>query len=95
MKKYIRLLFFIILAPTLFSLQADDRNDDYHHTYGKTLFYPRSPGLNKAQESAGIARFIEPCDSCTFEGFYFLTAEFDTSFNKNEIGQFLFFNGST
>lgn len=85
---------FISLMP-ITSLDAQSTFNDHHETFGKTFYNPRSPGLNKAQESSGVARFIGPSETCSVDGFIDITSEFGISFNKAAIGQFIFFNGSS
>ncbi len=88
-----------IITTLLFSLflsvQADNSFDDHRETFGKTFFNPRSPSLNKAQESSGVARFMWPSQDCTINGFASVASEFAISFNKNAVGQYIFFNGSS
>ncbi len=97
MKHVNTLLYLALLASSTFfsHLHAGDLFFDHHETFGKTFYNPRSPGLNKAQESSGVARFIGPSEDCTVEGFFDITSEFGISFNKNAVGQFIFFNGSS
>lgn len=82
----------LLFANQLF---AENSFDDFRETFGKTFFNPRSPTLNKAQESSGVARFIGPTNNCSIDGFASLTSEFGISFNKNSVGQYIFFTGSS
>lgn len=92
---------FLIINSLIFGLfcsllyTQDTFFDDSRHTFGKTFFNPRSPTLNKAQESSGVARFMGPTEDCSIGGFAAVAAEFQISFNKSDIGQYLFFNGSS
>ncbi len=95
-QKQMILIVTTLLCSLFLSTQADNSFDDHHHeTFGKTFFNPRSPTLNKAQESSGVARFMWPSQDCTLNGFASVASEFAISFNKNAVGQYIFFNGSS
>ncbi len=63
-------------------------------TFGKTTFRNRSTGLNKIIQEAGTLHFLNPYDIDCLNGFFGVTAGYESSFDRDEIGKYLFFNGT-
>lgn len=84
------LLFSVVIPLNLF---ADYQSDD-SALYGRTFFHGRSIGSNNARDSAGIGYLITwGYDDCS-NGVLWSTAEYSKSFNKHDIGKYLFFNNT-
>lgn len=80
-----------IIALTLFlgsgAISADT-------TFGKTFFQNRSRGCNSADWMVGWPHLINRCDEECVYGALAVKPEWTRSFNRDEIGQFMFFNGT-
>ena len=62
-------------------------------TFGKTFFAHRSQGSNTARELVGWENHINRPDMDEFYGSFKITPEYTRSFDVDEIGKYLFFNG--
>lgn len=86
------LVVYLIVCSIPYLLYADRDNDDRRDTFGRTFFHARSG--NKARESAGLANLITwGYDDCSY-GVSWITGEYAQSFNRKDIGKYLFFNGT-
>ncbi len=91
--KYLRTIIFVTLFIPIY-LVADNQFNDNRDVFGRTFFHGRSIGSNKARESAGVGYLITwGYDDCS-NGVLWSTAEYSKSFNKHDIGKYLFFNNT-
>ncbi len=95
MQQLSRKIFFITLLSSLGMITAAD-NDllTSSKTFGHTFFSPRSQGSNLARRLVGVTEFFVPCDIDCLNGFLAFTPHFTRSFDRDEIGKFLFYNGT-
>lgn len=88
--------FFCIAVLTLlgmtYSLYADDMESA--KTFGFTFFENRPQWSNLARRLVGVTEFLVPCDIDCLNGFLAFTPEYTRSFDRDEIGKFLFYNGT-
>ena len=63
-------------------------------TFGKTTFINRSEGSNKILQEVNTVHFWSPCDTDCLNGYVSALVSYDKSFDADEIGKYLFFNGT-
>jgi len=63
-------------------------------TFGKTTFLNRSVGSNKILQEVNTVHFWSPCDTDCLNGYVSILGSYDKSFDRDEIGKYLFFNGT-
>ena len=63
-------------------------------TFGHTFFSQRPQWSNLARRLVGVTEFFVPCDIDCLNGFLAFTPEYTRSFDRDEIGKFLFYNGT-
>lgn len=63
-------------------------------TYGYTFFSQRPQWSNLPRQWVGVTDYLFPCDCDFLNGYLSCTPEFTRSFDRDEIGKFLFYNGT-
>lgn len=63
-------------------------------TFGFTFFSQRPQWSNLARWLVGVTDYLVPCDIDCLNGFLTFTPEYTRSFDRDEIGKFLFYNGT-
>lgn len=85
--------FCIALLASIAFVHADDE-DHSSKTFGHTFFSQRPQWSNLARRLVGVTEFLVPCDIDCLNGFLAFTPEYTRSFDRDEIGKFLFYNGT-
>ena len=91
MKLTIKKYLYIFLCATFGLLHAQD---DYSKTFGHTFFSQRPQWSNLARRLVGVTEYLVPCDIDSLNGFLSFTPEYTRSFDRDEIGKYLFYNGT-
>ncbi len=63
-------------------------------TIGHTFFSQRSQGSDAARDLVGVTQFLAPCDCDSLNGFLTIMPEYTRNFNRDDIGEFFFYNGT-
>lgn len=63
-------------------------------SFGFTFFEQRPQWSNLARRLVGVTEYLFPCDIDCLNGFLALTPEYTRSFDRDETGKFLFYNGT-
>ena len=63
-------------------------------TVGKTTFRNRSAGSNKILQEVNTIHFMNPCDTDCLNGYVSALVGYDQSFDRDEIGKYLFYSGT-
>lgn len=83
-KKTLFLVFFSLLLLNGFA----------EETFGRSFFTQRSQGSNTARELVGWAHKVNLTDMCNMYGTLSITPGYQSSFDREEIGKYIFYNGT-
>jgi hypothetical protein len=83
LSKIIISLLFLSASPSLAST-----------TFGRTTFINRPAGQDKILQEANTLYFWAPADTDCLNGYASILAEYNHSFDRDETGKYLFFNGT-
>ena len=94
MNKTFKKIFCLTTLGLSGALNAMTGPDSDSKTFGFTFFNGRSQLLNLPRRLVQVAEFFAPCDTDCLNGFLSFTPEFVRTFDRDEIGKFLFYNGT-
>ena len=89
-----RIILLLIPLFLIIAIKADSIDDD-RDTFGKTFFHPRSQGSNTAIQSSNLPRYLIQDPNCFYNGIFIASPVYSNSFDRDAIGKFLFFNGTS
>jgi len=90
MKRMLKGFMGVMLLSSISNIVADSSD-----VFGKTFFAQRPQGSNRPRQLVGQIHDNVVCDfECCFNGVVSAALEYTDNFNRDEIGKYLFFNGT-